>query len=84
MTAVIFRFFSDFSIFRLFADRSAYTSTALIFRVSRIFLFSGYLPAATHIAASYGQIGLTYCESTSTSDYNSCKIDFSTVASKVQ
>jgi hypothetical protein len=36
------------------------------------------------IAASYGQIRLAYCESTSTSDYNSCKIDFSTVASKVQ
>ena len=51
-TAVIFRFFSDFLIFRLFADRSAYTSTALIFRVFRIFLFSGYLPAATHTCIS--------------------------------
>ena len=49
---MIFRFFSDFLIFRLFADRSAYTSTALIFRVFRIFLFSGYLPAATHTCIS--------------------------------
>jgi len=47
-TAVIFRFFSAFAIFRLLAARNAYTSTALIFRVFRIFLFSGYLPAATH------------------------------------
>ena len=49
-TAVIFRFFSAFAIFRLLAARNAYTSTALIFRVFRIFLFSGYLPAATHIS----------------------------------
>jgi hypothetical protein len=52
---VIFRFFSDFAIFRIFADRSAYTSTALIFRVFRILLFSGYLPAATHAPPATGR-----------------------------
>ena len=51
-TAVIFRFFSAFAIFRLLAARNAYTSTALIFRVFRIFLLLGYLPAATHTCIS--------------------------------